>query len=143
MLDPTPVVVVEGRLAGALDQSWLAHTKRTALFANRSGGSATVTHPFHPLRGRTFEVLKVRRLSGQEMLSLRHPNLGSIAMPRDWTDWAPPGAQPPPECAPLLIDVFALVCLAEFVACLKYRDEGSLTDDSTSDSLGRPFESVR
>ena len=101
-----------------------AHTKRTALFANRSGGSATVTHPFHPLRGRTFEVLKVRRLSGQEMLSLRHPNLGSIAMPRDWTDWAPPGAQPPPECAPLLIDVFALVCLAEFVACLKYRDEG-------------------
>ncbi len=75
-------------------------------------------------RRRTFEVLKVRRLSGQEMLSLRHPNLGSIAMPRDWTDWAPPGAQPPPECAPLLIDVFALVCLAEFVACLKYRDEG-------------------
>src|ERR1019366_9107107 len=66
-------------------------------FANRSGASATVTHPFHPLRGRTFEVLKVRRLSGQEMLSLRHPNLGSIAMPRDWTDWAPPGAQPPPE----------------------------------------------
>jgi Family of unknown function (DUF5372) len=82
-------------------------------------------HPsLHPLRGRTFEVLKVRRLSGQEILSLRHPNLGSIAMPRDWTDWAPPGAQPPPECAPLLIDVFALVCLAEFAACLKYRDEG-------------------
>ena len=45
-------------------------------------------------------------------------------MPRDWTDWAPPGAQPPPGCAPLLIDAFALVRLAELVACLKFRDEG-------------------
>jgi hypothetical protein len=87
-------------------------------------GSATVSHPFHPLRGQTFEVLKVRRLSGQDSLSLRHPNRGTIAMPRDWTNWAPPGAEPPPGCTPLLIDAFDLVRLAELVACLKFRDEG-------------------
>jgi hypothetical protein len=45
-------------------------------------------------------------------------------MPRDWTDWAPPGVQTPLGCAPLLIDVFALVELAELVACLKRRNEG-------------------
>jgi Family of unknown function (DUF5372) len=70
-----------------------------------------------------FEVLKVRRLSGQESLSLRHGERGSFALPRDWTDWAPPGASPPPDCAVLLVDVFGLIRLAELVACLKRRDE--------------------
>jgi hypothetical protein len=37
-------------------------------------------------------------------------------MPRDWTDWAPPGVEPPPGCTPLLIDAFDLVGLAELVA---------------------------
>jgi Family of unknown function (DUF5372) len=87
-------------------------------------GSATVTHPFHPLRGQTFEVLKVRRLSGQDSLSVRHAELGTIAMPRDWTDWAPPGVEPPPGCTPLLIDAFGLVRLAELLVCLKFRNEG-------------------
>lgn len=60
-----------------------------------------------------FEVLKVRRLSGQESLSLRHGERGSFALLRDWTDWAPP------DCAVLLVDVFGLIRLAELVACLK------------------------
>jgi hypothetical protein len=85
-------------------------------------GFATVTHPFHRLRGQTFEVLKVRRLSGQESLSLRHAERGTFAMLRNWTDWAPPGASPSHES--LLIDAFGLVQLAELVACLKPGDEG-------------------
>ena len=100
------------------------HAHRTALDANRSLGSATVTHPFHRLRGQTFEVLKVRRLSGQESLSLRDPERGTFAMLRNWTDWAPPGASPSPGCESLLIDAFGLVQLAELVACLKRGDEG-------------------
>src|SRR5208283_2097437 len=75
-------------------------------------------HPFHRLRGQTFEVLKVRRLSGQESLSLRDPERGTFAMLRNWTDWAPPGASPSPGCESLLIDAFGLVQLAELVACL-------------------------
>src|SRR5436190_17916334 len=48
------------------------HTRRTALLANHPLGSAEITHPFHPRRGQRFVVLKVRRVSGVETLSLRH-----------------------------------------------------------------------
>src|SRR5271165_2522151 len=49
---------------------------------------------------------------------------GCYIMPRNWTDWAPPGASPSPGCESLLIDAFGLVQLAELVACLKRGDEG-------------------
>jgi hypothetical protein len=81
-------------------------------------GSAEVVHPFHPLRGQRFVVLKVRSVSGVETLSLRHADLGSFALPREWTDWGPPGTQAPASAVPLLIDVFGLVALAELIASL-------------------------
>src|SRR5271157_3747092 len=124
MSGPTAVEAAARLPAGSRDQSPLTHTHRTALHANHSLGFATVTHPFHRLRGQTFEVLKVRRLSGQESLSLRHPERGTFAMLRNWTDWAPPGASPSPGCESLLIDAFGLVQLAELVAWLKLGDEG-------------------
>ena len=82
-------------------------------------GSAEVIHPFHPLRGQRFIVLKVRRVSGVEILSLRHAEFGSIAMPQEWTDWAPPGTQLLAGAQPLIADAFCLLALAEFVAALK------------------------
>jgi Family of unknown function (DUF5372) len=81
-------------------------------------GSAEVTHPFHPLRGQRFVVLKVRTVSGVETLSLRHTDLGSFAMPREWTDWARPGSQTCSDGKQLLVDAFGLVVLAELVASL-------------------------
>jgi hypothetical protein len=81
-------------------------------------GLAEVVHPFHPLRGQRFVVLKIRRVSGVEMLSLRHADLGSFAMPREWTDWAPPDKQACGKGAPLVVDAFGLVALAELIACL-------------------------
>jgi len=53
-------------------------------------GSATITHPFNPYQGLRFEVLKIRRVSGVETLILRHPERGSFAVPREWTDWGEP-----------------------------------------------------
>jgi Family of unknown function (DUF5372) len=53
-------------------------------------GSATITHPFNPYRGQRLEVLKTRRVSGVETLILRHPERGSFAVPREWTDWGEP-----------------------------------------------------
>src|SRR5260370_25885201 len=73
-----------------------AQSHRTTLRSRQPLGSAEVTHPFHPLRGHRFVVLKVRRVSGIEALSLRHSELGSFAMPREWTDSAPPTAQVTP-----------------------------------------------
>ena len=81
-------------------------------------GSAEVVHPFHPLRGQRFVVLKVRCVSGVETLSLRHADLGSFAMPREWTDWASPTAQAGAGTVPLLTDAFGLIALAELVASL-------------------------
>jgi len=53
-------------------------------------GWATITHPFHPLRSQRFEVLKTRRVSGIDTLILRHPQLGSYTVAREWTDWRLP-----------------------------------------------------
>ena len=91
------------------------HTKRTALLSNRALGSAEVVHPFHPLRGQRFVVLKVRHVSGVETLSLRDAELGSFAIPREWTDWAPPGVQASGGGVPLFIDAFGLITLAELI----------------------------
>jgi Family of unknown function (DUF5372) len=83
-------------------------------------GSAEITHPFHPFRGQRFVVLKVRKVSGVETLSLRQAELGSFAMPREWTDWAPPGHSGSLVGGkPLLIDVLGLLAFAEFVASFK------------------------
>src|SRR5438309_960212 len=94
-------------------------TRRTALLANHPLGSAEITHPFHPRRGQRFVVLKVRRVSGVETLSLRHVELGSFAVPREWTDWAPLDAQAAPTGGQLLlIDAFGLSTLTELVTLL-------------------------
>jgi hypothetical protein len=86
-------------------------------------GSAEVTHPFHPLCGHRFVVLKVRRVSGVETLSLRHADLGSFALLREWTDWAPPGTQTAPTgVQPLFVDAFGLLGLVELVTRLTRND---------------------
>ena len=53
-------------------------------------GWAEIRHPFHPLRGRRFEVLKKRRVAGVETLLLRESERGSFSVAREWTDWADP-----------------------------------------------------
>jgi hypothetical protein len=76
-------------------------------------GFAEITHPFHPLRGQRFAVLKVRRVSGVATLSMRHAELGSFAVPREWTDRAAPTAEPGEHA--LIVDAFALAELAAIV----------------------------
>src|ERR1700681_3112587 len=96
---------------------------RTALQSRQPLGSAEVTHPFHPLCGHRFVVLQVRRVSGVETLSLRPADLGSLALPREWTDWAPPGTQSAPTgVQPLLVDAFGLLGLVELVTRLTRND---------------------
>jgi hypothetical protein len=55
-------------------------------------GWAEIRHPFHPLRGQRFEVLKVRRLAGVDTLILRELERGTFSVAREWTDWADPSA---------------------------------------------------
>ncbi|GAC1573963.1 MAG: hypothetical protein NVS3B5_03940 [Sphingomicrobium sp.] len=46
--------------------------------------------------------------------------MGTFALLRDWTDWAPPGAEPPPGSAPILFDAYALLRLAELVVIFNF-----------------------
>jgi hypothetical protein len=83
-----------------------------------------ITHPFHPLAGQRFPILKVRKIAGQEVLSLYDEKRGSLSIPRDWTDQAElspyAGLLEP---APLL-DVRCLLKLHELVrATSKSRDD--------------------
>ena len=53
-------------------------------------GWAEIRHPFHPLRGQRFEVLKQRRTGGVDTLILRELERGTFSVAREWTDWADP-----------------------------------------------------
>jgi hypothetical protein len=66
----------------------LGQTIQTALLPNPSLGWALITHPFHPLSGQRFAILKIRKIAGQEVLSLYDDKVGSLPILRDWTDQA-------------------------------------------------------
>jgi len=57
-------------------------------------GWVEVVHPFHPLRGERFEVLKTRCVAGVATIVVRHPERGTCALAQEWTDWAEPSACP-------------------------------------------------
>jgi hypothetical protein len=66
----------------------LGQTIQTALASNSSLGWALITHPFHPLKGQRFAILKIRKIAEREVLSLYDDKRGSLPIPRYWTDQA-------------------------------------------------------
>lgn len=78
-------------------------------------GWAVITHPFHPLRGQRFEVLKTRKVAGIETLILRHPQKGSHGVTREWTDWAIPADCDPVDLPHNKLDAVLLLELAELI----------------------------
>src|SRR5437667_11190154 len=66
----------------------MGQSARTALTDSSLLGWAEIAHPFHPLRGQRFEVLKKRRVAGVDTLILRGLERGTLSDPREWTDWA-------------------------------------------------------
>ena len=65
-------------------------------------------HPFHPLRGKRFAILKSRVVRGVECLVLKGSESGTFAVPRDWTDQA----RPDPYCdAEVGVRFLKLECL--------------------------------
>jgi len=47
-----------------------AQSARIAQILNKDLGSATITHPFHPLYGKTYTILKIRKLATGRRYSL-------------------------------------------------------------------------
>jgi len=80
----------------------------TALNRSASLGSATIKHPYHPLRGKAFPILKKRRVGGMDTLILSGTASGTFTVPLAWTDRAEPSPwellekDPPIFSAPFL-----------------------------------------
>src|SRR5205823_3781709 len=72
------------------DPTQSARSAQTALNHKQHLGWAEIRHPFHPLRGQRFEVLKERRIGGVDTLVLRELERGTFSVAREWTDWADP-----------------------------------------------------
>ena len=75
-------------------------------------GWAEIRHPFHPLRGQRFQVLKARRIAGIDTLLLRELDRGSFSIAREWTDWADPSPYCSLELPPRRLDADSLFELA-------------------------------
>ena len=98
---------------------------QTALERNSHLGWAEIRHPFHPLRGQRFEVLKKRTLAGVDTLILRECERGSFSIAREWTDWADPPLYDLHGLQPRRLDaefLFELVTLVEQLTKLKQKD---------------------
>ena len=79
-------------------------------------GWAEITHPFHPLRGQRFAILKTRRVSGVDTLILRSGGRGPNSVPREWTDQAEPSPYAGLAAGAL---VFSFPCLVELSELLE------------------------
>jgi len=60
--------------------------KQTALVLNDHSEWVTITHPFHPLHGRKFAVLKERLVGNVSTVVLHGSSQGTFAVPCEWTD---------------------------------------------------------
>jgi hypothetical protein len=96
---------------------------QTALARNSNLGWAEIRHPFHPLRGQSFEVLKKRRLAGVDTLILRQRESGSFSVAREWTDWADPSVYDSPNFPPCRLEAESLLELVTLLEHLTKRDE--------------------
>ena len=98
---------------GNCDRWAYRRLEQTALVPHSPLGWAEISHPFHPQRGRRFEVLKKRRVAGVDTLILRELERGTLSVPREWTDWADPS---PYDSLTLPPHHLAADCLLELAA---------------------------
>ena len=106
---------------------------RSALTAQSDSsplGWAEIRHPFHPLRGQSFPILKQRRVAGVDTLVLRGLERGSFSVARDWTDRADPGPYQALGLSPRF-DVTLLLELAKLVEQLAQSCTKAVTQRDT------------
>ena len=89
-------------------------------------GWAEILHPFHPLRGQRFQVLKTRRVGSVDTLILREPARGSFCVPREWTDRADPSLYDSLDLPPRRLDAALLLELAALLEQLTRKSEKGL-----------------
>jgi Family of unknown function (DUF5372) len=85
---------------------------RTAHERSEPLGWAEIQHPFHPLRGQSFPVLKKRRVSGVDTLILQGLQHGTFCVAREWTNWADPSTH---DVLPLRLNIGSLLDLVQLL----------------------------
>jgi len=73
----------------------LAQSERIAQLLNKDLGTVTITHPYHPLYGQSFPVLKTRRYPSGRRFSLLVKD-DVISVPESWI--RPPAPEGDPCC---------------------------------------------
>jgi hypothetical protein len=86
-------------------------------------GWTEIRHPFHPLRGQRFQVLKARRIAGIDTLLLRELDCGSFGIAREWTDWADPSPYDSLDLPPRRLDADSLFKLAALLERLTHPEQ--------------------
>ncbi|MDH4260858.1 MAG: Y4bD/Y4pK family protein, partial [Gammaproteobacteria bacterium] len=84
----------------------------TAHVLNPRLGWVEIRHPFHPLKGQRFLVLKERRIAGVDTLIVRNTERGSFAVAKEWTDRATPSSYEVLGMTPGRLDI---QCLLELI----------------------------
>jgi len=102
----------------------------TAHSLNDQLGWAEIHHPFHPLRGQRFGVLKTRRVGGTDTLILKQHERGSFSVPREWTDWGTPSALVGLAISPCHFDIGMLL---DLIALIEQLTNPSLKTISTKE----------
>ena len=62
-----------------------ARSDRITHLLNLDLGSLTITHPYHPLKGQSYDILKIKKINGERRYSLRVDN-DVVCVPESWTD---------------------------------------------------------
>jgi hypothetical protein len=87
------------------------HDRVTTPSSRRFLGMTTITHPFHPLHGQSFEIISSKKWDAiHDILSLKTSN-GIITIWREWTDRANPDVLSIPIDD--VIPVFSYYCLQQ------------------------------
>jgi len=84
-------------------------------------GWAEICHPYHPLRGQRFPVLKKRRIAGKDTLILRGLDCGTFSVAREWTDWGDPSPEDSLQLPLRRLDADSLLALVTLLDSLTQR----------------------
>jgi hypothetical protein len=79
-------IIPDGSLVGSSGQRQWAYTFYKTPQIRTISGYAIITHPFHPLSGQEFKILKLRKVHQQQTIILECPENGSFSIPVEWTN---------------------------------------------------------
>ena len=97
--------------------------KPTALSNSTPSGCAEITHPFHPLHGKSFPILKTRSVAGIETLILLGSSRGTFSVPKEWTDRADPSPHNSLNEPAPLFDGHCLLALVTLIQELEHQKD--------------------